>query len=54
MGLNYVSELRVPTGLLYISQVIYEHVEPRWNDIYRGKLLIYPAHLPGNPPIIIQ
>jgi hypothetical protein len=30
-------------------QVIYEHGEPRWNDIDRGKLLISPAYLSGNP-----
>jgi hypothetical protein len=27
-------------GLLFISQVIYEHGVPRWNDIDSGKLLI--------------
>jgi hypothetical protein len=32
----YVSELRPPAGLLFIPHVIYEHGEPRWNDIGRG------------------
>jgi hypothetical protein len=32
---DYVSELRPPTGLLFVSQVIYEHGELRWNDIDR-------------------
>jgi hypothetical protein len=32
-----VSELRPPTGLLFISQMIYEYKEPRWNDTDRGK-----------------
>jgi hypothetical protein len=32
-----VSELRPPTGLLFIFQVIYEYGEPRWNDINRVK-----------------
>jgi hypothetical protein len=27
---------RPPTGLLFISQMIYEYGEPRWNDIDRG------------------
>jgi hypothetical protein len=30
MGRNYVSELRPPTGVLFIPQVIYEHEEPWW------------------------
>jgi hypothetical protein len=37
MGLDYVSELRPPTGLLVIPQVIYEHGQARWNDTDRGK-----------------
>jgi hypothetical protein len=36
MGWDYVSELRRPTGILFIPQVIYEHGEPWWNDIDRG------------------
>jgi hypothetical protein len=34
---NYVSELQPPSGLLFILQVIYEHVKARWNDIDREK-----------------
>jgi hypothetical protein len=30
MGSEYVSELLPPTGLLFISQVIYEHGERWW------------------------
>jgi hypothetical protein len=30
-----VTELRPPTGLLFIPQVIYGHGKPLWNDIYR-------------------
>jgi hypothetical protein len=41
-GWDYVSELRPPTGLLFIPQVIYEYGEPRWNDMDSGKL--------NNPP----
>jgi hypothetical protein len=37
MGWDYVSELRPPTGLLSIPQLIYEYGELRWNDIVRGK-----------------
>jgi hypothetical protein len=33
---------------LFIIQVIYEHGEPRWNDITREKLLIRPPKLSGN------
>jgi hypothetical protein len=35
MGRDYASELRPPTGLLFIPQVIYEYGEPRCNDINR-------------------
>jgi hypothetical protein len=34
-----VSELRPPTGLLFIPQAIYEHGEPWWNVVERQKLL---------------
>jgi hypothetical protein len=37
MGLDYVSELRPPTGLLFIPHAIYEYGDPRWNDIDSGK-----------------
>jgi hypothetical protein len=33
MGWDYVSELLPLTGLLLITQVIYERGETRWNDI---------------------
>jgi hypothetical protein len=40
-------------GLFFIPQLIYEHGEPWWNDIDRGKLLICPPHslaiLPAEP-----
>jgi hypothetical protein len=35
IGRGYVSELQPPTGLLFISEVIYEHGEPWRNDIDR-------------------
>jgi hypothetical protein len=35
VGRDYVSELRPPTGLLFIPQVIYEYGEPRCNAINR-------------------
>jgi hypothetical protein len=37
MGWDHVSELRPPTGLLFIPQMMYEYGDPRWNDIDRGK-----------------
>jgi hypothetical protein len=37
VGRDYVSELRPPTGLLFIPQMIYESGEQRWNDIDSGK-----------------
>jgi hypothetical protein len=50
MGCHYVSELQPPIGLLLNLQVIYEHGEPWWNDdVDRGKLLIHPLELSGNP-----
>jgi hypothetical protein len=36
MGWDCVSELRLPTGVLLIPQVIHEHGEPWWNDVDRG------------------
>jgi hypothetical protein len=35
-GWDDVSELRPPTGLLFITQIMYEHGEPRWDDIDTG------------------
>jgi hypothetical protein len=57
LELDHVSELRPPTGLLFITQVIYEHGKPWWNGndklwwkvIGRGKLFC-PAELPGILP----
>jgi hypothetical protein len=46
MGWVCVSELRPPIRL-FISQVIYEHGEPWWNDIDRGKLLSFVKILPA-------
>jgi hypothetical protein len=41
MGRDCVSELRPPTGLLFVHQVICEHGEPRWNDTDRGQEKTY-------------
>jgi hypothetical protein len=49
MGCNYVSELQLPTGQLFIPQVIYEHGELWWNDIDSERHLIRPPELYGNP-----
>jgi hypothetical protein len=51
MGCDSVSELRPPTVLLFIPQVIglYEHGEPWRNDVERGKLLTRPPELFGIP-----
>jgi hypothetical protein len=35
-------------GMLFIPHMIYEHEEPWWIDIDRGKLLIRPPELSGN------
>jgi hypothetical protein len=37
---SYVSELRPLTGLLFITQMIYDYRKSQWNDIDRGKLKI--------------
>jgi hypothetical protein len=37
MGWDCVSELRTPTGPLFIPQEIYEHGEPQWNGVERVK-----------------
>jgi hypothetical protein len=34
---------------LFTPQIIHKHGEPWWNDIGKGKLLIRPQELPGNP-----
>jgi hypothetical protein len=46
-----MSEVRLRTGLLFISQAIYERIEPWWNDIVRAKFLILLPELSGNPII---
>jgi hypothetical protein len=48
MWWDYVSELRPPTSLLFISRVIHEYEETWWNDVDRGKL-IRPLELSGKP-----
>jgi hypothetical protein len=61
MGSDYVSEFRPLTGLLFTPRIIYEYVEPRWNDIDRGKpkksllqshFVHYKSHMdwPGENP----
>jgi hypothetical protein len=45
---SMLSELRPPTGLLFIFQVIHERGETWWNIIGRGKL-IRPPELSGSP-----
>jgi hypothetical protein len=37
MSWGSVSELRPTAGLLFISQMIYEYGQPRWNDTDRGR-----------------
>jgi hypothetical protein len=49
IGWDYFSELWTSTGLLFIPQVIYVHGETWWNEVDRGKLLICPSELSGNP-----
>jgi hypothetical protein len=49
MGRDCVSELLPSTGLIFIPQVIYEQVEPWWNDIDRENLVIRPSDISGNP-----
>jgi hypothetical protein len=49
MGYDYISELWPPSSLLFIPQVIYKHGKPWWNNVDRGKLLIHPPELCGNP-----
>jgi hypothetical protein len=45
MRRDYVCELPLPVGLLFIPEVIYEHGEPRWNYIDRRNPLIRPPEL---------
>jgi hypothetical protein len=39
MGRDDVPEMRPPSGLLFIPQVIYEPGELRWNDIDRESIV---------------
>jgi hypothetical protein len=48
MGWEYVSELRPLTGLLFIPQMVYEHGQPRWNNIGRGQRMIRTPELSDN------
>jgi hypothetical protein len=54
MGWDHISELWPPTGLLFISQEIYEYGEPWWNDVNRGKLLIHPPFCSNKPWNMLQ
>jgi hypothetical protein len=47
MGRDYVFKLRKQraANLLFMPQVIYEHGEPRWNDIDKIKLIRPPQLL---------
>jgi hypothetical protein len=45
IGLDYISKLRPPTGLLFIPQAIYECGQPWRNDTERRNLLIRPPEL---------
>jgi hypothetical protein len=48
MGWDCVSELWPPMGILFITQVIYKHGEPWWNDI--DKVNFWFVHQSsGNP-----
>jgi hypothetical protein len=49
LGWDHVSELWLQLDLLFIPQMIYDHGEPWWNDISRGRLLIHLPELSGNP-----
>jgi hypothetical protein len=52
-NIDDINELRPPAGLLFIPQVRYEHGEPWWNDIGRGKHLIRPPELPDSTSRVI-
>jgi hypothetical protein len=49
MDSDYISELLPTAGLSFIPQLIHEHEEPWLNDVDRGKILIRPPELSGNP-----
>jgi hypothetical protein len=46
-GVNYVSDLPPPAGLLLVPQVIHEYGEPWWSYVNRGKLLSRAPELSG-------
>jgi hypothetical protein len=47
---DYVLELRPPTKRsTFQPQVIYENGEPWWSGVNKGKLMIHPPELSGNP-----
>jgi hypothetical protein len=50
MGWDYFSELRPPTGLLFIPQMIFDYRKRRWNDMDRRKAKKSKRNLPQCPP----
>jgi hypothetical protein len=48
-GWDYVSDLRPPTGLLFIPQVIFEQGEPWCNDVNRGNFWFVRQCTPAIP-----
>jgi hypothetical protein len=49
MGVRLHLRTAATNRLIVHPQVIYEYREPQWNDTDRGKLLIHPSELSGNP-----
>jgi hypothetical protein len=49
---DHVNGVRLCLRTAAIQQIIYEHGQPRWNDIDRRKLLIRPLKLCGKPVVI--
>jgi hypothetical protein len=55
MGWDYAFELRSPTILLLILQVMYERGVPRWNDMGRGNSwFVHQSSLAVLPAAILQ
>jgi hypothetical protein len=54
MGWDYVSELRPPTGLLFIPPMICVRGDPWGIDIRRGELPIRLPELSGNPTLRVM
>jgi hypothetical protein len=48
MEWDYLSELRLPIGILFIPQETYEYGGPQWSDIKTVKLLIRPSETSGS------